>query len=118
MKSIILICICVFCATSAAAFERVTDRSAFAALMAGYDIKRALVRLNVSQDGQITGRGFGRAITGEWDWRDGYFCRSMNWGREPLPYNCQAVYADGMTIRFRSDKGTGDYADFRRVPAQ
>ena len=118
MKSIILICICVVFAGPAVAFERITDRTTFTALMTGQDIKRPLVRLNVSQDGVITGRGFGRAITGEWAWIDGYFCRSMNWGQETLPYNCQAVYAEGTNIRFRSDKGAGDYADFRRIPAK
>ena len=118
MKSTFLICICVIFAGPAMAFERVTDRDAFTILMAGHDIKRPLVRLTVTDNGQIAGRGFGRAITGEWQWLDGYFCRSMNWGREPLPYNCQAVYADGVNIRFRSDKGTGDYADFRRIPTQ
>ena len=69
--------------------------------------------LNVTDDGRIEGRAIGRPITGTWSWQDGYFCREMVWGERPIEYNCQLVEASGSTMRFTTDRGDGNYADFR-----
>lgn len=91
----------------------VTDRSTFIALIEGKTLTRLGVRLRVSRDGRISGRAFGKVVTGEWTWKAPYFCRSMQWGDEPLPYNCQQVSQRGQNLRFQSDRGTGQHADLR-----
>lgn len=93
--------------------QPVTDRSQFVSLIEGRSLTRLGIRLNVSSDGQIIGRAFGKDVTGEWTWKAPYFCRTMQWGDEPLPYNCQTVNRIGGKLRFQSDRGTGDYADLR-----
>lgn len=93
--------------------QPVTDRAQFVSLIEGRSLTRLGIRLNVSGDGQIIGRAFGKDVTGEWTWKAPYFCRSMQWGDEPLPYNCQTVNLIGSSLRFQSDQGTGDYADLR-----
>lgn len=96
------------------AFERVSSKANFLALIAGKDLHIALyaLRLSVSPDGRISGEALGRAVTGEWAWRDGYFCRAMRWGDEVVPYNCQLVEARPGAMRFTTDRGAGRSAQF------
>ena len=98
---------------AASALERITRQEQFVAAIAGRELRRFGIRLTVAPDGTITGSGMGWDVTGEWEWRDGYFCRTLDWGGSDLGQNCQAVSLDGNRMRFRSDRGTGDYADFR-----
>ena len=101
----------------AQAFERITDAQAFSHLLEGRALTRFGIRLEVSTDatasGRITGRGFGYPVTGAWRWDQGFFCRDLDWGGSDLGFNCQAVLLDGATVRFVSDQGQGEHADFR-----
>lgn len=100
-------------ASPAAAFERIVDPTDFTQTVTGRDLTRFGIRLQVTPEGEIQGRGFGYPVTGEWRWQDGFFCRDMDWGGTDIGYNCQAVLRNGNTLRFISDQGQGDYADFR-----
>jgi hypothetical protein len=90
----------------------ITDKSKFVAVIKGKTLQRVFMKLNISLDGKISGRAVTRPVAGDWQWNDGYFCRSLFWGRRDLGYNCQEVSLAGRKIRFTSDKGEGDYADF------
>jgi len=94
-----------------AEFAQVTERERFVSLIEGRDLTRFGIRLEVTPDGQIQGRAFGRDVTGAWRWAQGYFCRDLYWGSMELGANCQAVRQSGDTLRFISDQGTGRYAD-------
>lgn len=96
-------------------FEPVRDREAFVALVEGRELRLGLFRigLNVMPDGQIEGSALGWRVTGTWSWKDGYFCREMEWSGKPIPYNCQLVEARGDELRFTVDRGAGDSAAFR-----
>lgn len=98
---------------AAEGFTRITDRSAFAAAVQGRNLTSTAVRLTVHPDGVIEGRAFGFAVTGTWDWQDGYFCRTLATAARDFPLNCQKVETDGATIRFTADKGTGETASLR-----
>lgn len=103
-----------FGATSALAeFAKVQDQSQFVTLIAGKTLTRPFVRLEVSPGGQISGIGAAWAVTGNWSWREGYFCRDLFWGGDALGYNCQEVQVRDGRIKFTSDKGRGDSAEFR-----
>ena len=111
--------IALFATTPAVAeqFTPIPDENAFLSTVVGKDLRLKgygpiVVRLNVKPDGEITGRGLGWPVTGAWRWQDGLFCRDLNWGGSDLGQNCQAVLVQGQTIRFVSDAGKGDYADF------
>jgi hypothetical protein len=95
-------------------FERIATREDFVAAVEGRDLRIGLlgVTLNVRPDGTITGDAMGWAVTGKWDWKDGFFCREMDWSGTPIPYNCQLVERRGDDIRFTVDKGKGDSARF------
>ncbi len=96
---------------AAQTFERVTDRAAFLDAVTGRTLSRLGIGLVVTPGGDIAGRAFGGRVTGSWEWRDGFFCREMSWGRSSWEWNCQAVYLDGDTVRFVADRGRGDTAD-------
>lgn len=102
-------------AGSAAAFERVLDRSDFVSLVDGNELRLALlgIRLEVNADGSIAGQAQGWDVTGSWDWQNGYFCRQMDWSGTPIPYNCQLVeQREGEKVRFTVDQGDGRAATF------
>ena len=98
---------------AAAELKRIDNRSEFVQLVEGKTLSRPLVRLTVTPDGQIAGRGATWDVIGTWSWKDGYFCRDLNWGGDDLGYNCQAVLANGSEMRFIADQGAGEAADFR-----
>ena len=91
----------------------VSSQSDFVRLIAGKTLSRPLVKIEVSEDGRISGKGARWAVTGDWMWRDGFFCRSLYWGGLGLGYNCQEVRVNEGRVRFISDRGIGDYADFK-----
>ncbi|MEM7295106.1 MAG: dihydrodipicolinate reductase [Pseudomonadota bacterium] len=102
-------------AAAAVAMTPIQERQTFLQAMDGRSLKIWLygLSLDVNDDGTITGRAAGRDVTGTWTWQGGYFCREMAWGSMPIDYNCQLVEIDGDTMRFTTDRGAGDYADFR-----
>jgi len=105
---------------SAQAFERVSDRARFLETVEGKALMltrpfylRSAIRVKVETDGDIIGEALGSPVTGDWQWRDGFFCRDLAWGKKDLGPNCQLVEVHGNSIRFTSDYGRGDFADFR-----
>lgn len=107
----------VFAGSAAAAdYRPVSDRSEFLALLDGKRLSNRLygVNLKVSPSGTLAGKGAAWDITGTWSWIDGYFCREMNWGGDPIPYNCQLVEVrNGNEMRFTVDRGAGQAASFK-----
>ncbi|WP_224824997.1 dihydrodipicolinate reductase [Cognatishimia sp. MH4019] len=96
---------------SAEAFQKISDKTRFVQAVENKELTRMGIGLDVTPDGKIIGRAFGRDVRGNWTWQDGYFCRDLYWGQRDLGYNCQEVKLNGQTIRFTSDRGTGQFAD-------
>ena len=101
--------------TMAQADGRISDRAEFMALVKGKSLRLPLygVNLKVSEAGKITGKGFGKSVSGDWRWTGGYFCRSLIVGSKDQGDNCQLVEKEGNRLRFTSDKGAGQTALFR-----
>ncbi len=90
----------------------VASRSDFENLVVNKKLERFLISLSVTSDGKIKGSAAGRNVSGDWDWINGYFCRTLLWGTRELKYNCQEVTFNGRRLRFISDKGKGQSASF------
>ncbi len=115
MKKVFMIACASILAMSQAAhaeFQKVESQSAFVSAIEGKKLRRPLVELSVTSTGGISGTGAIWEISGNWTWKDGFFCRSLEWGGDDLGYNCQEVTLNGEKIRFTSDKGFGQSADF------
>ncbi len=117
MKRLVLALTLALSAAPAAAdsYVPIADQATFLSLVDGKLLRNRLygVRLNVLNNGQIQGSAIGWDIVGTWSWQDGYFCRELAWGGDPIPYNCQLVEVRGDSIRFTVDQGAGDSASFR-----
>jgi hypothetical protein len=102
-------------AASAQDFRAVTDQGEFIQIMSGRELTHRLYNLTiaVAPSGVLDGSAMGWDISGTWSWQDGYFCREMTWGDDPIPFNCQLVEVSGDQIRFTVDQGAGDSASFR-----
>ncbi|MEH6645897.1 dihydrodipicolinate reductase [Sulfitobacter sp.] len=101
------------CATPAAAeFSKVESAAEFKQLVSGKTLTRPLVKLTLNPNGTISGKGAAWPVTGRWSWKNGFFCRSLEWGGDDLGYNCQEVKTSSDRIRFTSDQGAGDSAEF------
>jgi hypothetical protein len=94
-------------------FQTISDRQSFLALVNGKQLTRLGIKLDVLSSGQIEGRAFGKPVKGQWDWKNGHFCRDLHFGDTDLGPNCQVVKANGRTLRFIADQGRGDHADLR-----
>lgn len=97
-------------------FEPVKEKDRFLDLVQDRELRIGLYNLSLSvlPDGRIDGSALGWKITGNWAWKDGYFCRQMDWSGTPIDYNCQLVEANGAEkLRFTVDQGKGDSATFR-----
>ena len=107
------LCMTCFAGPALAEFAPVKDAQQFKKIVTGKTLTRPLVRLEVDPAGVIRGKGARWNVSGNWSWRDGFFCRDLSWGGSDLGYNCQEVRVKEGRIRFTSDRGTGDSADFR-----
>ncbi|WP_033419272.1 hypothetical protein [Pseudorhodobacter ferrugineus] len=94
-------------------FSPVREKAEFVGLINGKALTRFGISLNVSPKGAIKGKAFGATVTGNWNWKNGLFCRDMAYGSTEIPVNCQLVERKGSTLRFTSDAGKGDSADLR-----
>ena len=90
----------------------ISKRPDFENLVKDKKLERFLISLSVTGDGKIEGSAAGRDVSGDWNWIDGYFCRTLIWGERELKYNCQKVTFDGRRLRFISDRGAGQSASF------
>jgi hypothetical protein len=96
-------------------FRPVTDKAEFLSVVEGRELRLGVfqIAIKITPDGQILGEALGWALQGTWDWKDGFFCREIDWSGEPIPYNCQLVeVSDNAKIRFTVDQGAGDEATF------
>lgn len=100
-------------AVQAETFQRIENEQGFVSLVKDRQLKRLGIRLTVDENGTISGRAFGKTVSGAWRWDGGYFCRDLAVGGDHLEFNCQTVQVNGNTLRFISDRGTGAYADLR-----
>ncbi len=98
-------------AAAQAGFTPVTTKTEFLKIISGKNLKYSGASIHLSSAGQIKGKAYGKQVTGTWQWKGGYFCRSIMWGSRDLGPNCEVVKVDGNILRFITDHGKGKRAD-------
>lgn len=115
-----LICILALCLLGALpaqanSFAPINDQARFLQFVEGRELRLGLFRIfiRILSDGRIEGSALGWDMKGNWSWKDGFFCRDIDWSGTQIPYNCQLVEVRGDDeIRFTVDQGAGDSASF------
>lgn len=93
-------------------FRRIETRTDFLALVDGAKLTTLGMTLYIRSDGRITGTAYGTRLNGRWEWSGAHFCRTLNWGGQSLPLDCQAVALLSRTMRMTEDEGRGSFVDF------
>lgn len=91
------------------------DKQDFLSMVEGRALTIGLFKLslNVQPNGTLTGSAMGWDVKGTWAWKDGLFCREMDWSGYEIEYDCQVVEKVGEKLRFIAKYGKGQAADFR-----
>jgi len=97
--------------SAAADTQRVTSEAEFVRMVEGRTLSTLGVKLRVTPEGRITGRAWGRDVTGTWRWQGDYFCREMTFGDKPVEADCQVVAREGDRLRFIAERGQGQQAN-------
>lgn len=62
----------------------------------------------ISSNGTLNGSWDGAPLTGTYQMRDGFFCRTLSQGpRGPSPEDCQLMVLDGNALAVTRDRGNG-----------
>jgi hypothetical protein len=88
-------------------FSKIDSKDRFHRVIQGKSLYYPGIKLRLEETGEIMGRALGRAVTGDWTWQSGYFCRNLKWGSRDIAYNCQEVRVNDNKLRFTSDRGAG-----------
>ncbi|MGY6632894.1 MAG: hypothetical protein ACXIU8_04035 [Alkalilacustris sp.] len=111
MRSKITICAAIALAVSAfpaAAWERITTEEDFRAAIADRTITTAEGNSFTSHsDGRVTGTWGGQAMSGRWEWHQGFWCRNVRVGSTESGTDCQMVERRGNEVRNTRDQGRG-----------
>jgi hypothetical protein len=94
-------------AAQADGFAKIDNEERFRSVIQGKSLHYPGIKLRVEETGEIMGRALGLAVTGDWAWQSGYFCRNLKWGSRYIGYNCQEVRVNDNKLRFTSDRGAG-----------
>jgi hypothetical protein len=90
---------------------RIVSAAQFDATVAGKTASNDLATVTIHRDGRVTGVSDGQAFAGTWEWRDGYWCRTIT-APVTVAEDCQVwELRDGLLIITR-DKGTGGQLRF------
>jgi len=92
---------------SAEDFQRIKSKSDYLNTVADRTLVADWGWVKASSDGRLTGEVNGEAAQGAWEWRRGFWCRTISYGSTTLPSNCQAIFVSGDTLVSIRDRGKG-----------
>ena len=88
-------------------FKRIKKKADYSKTIADRKLVADWGWVIASSDGTIMGQVNGEAAHGNWQWKSGFFCRTISFGNTEMPYDCQAVHISGKNVVFIRDKGKG-----------
>ncbi len=95
--------------------RRIIDRETFQREVVGRPLKHSVrdVRIVAQPNGTISGSQGRDEISGKWEFRDGYYCRSLLVGSSLGLKDCQVVYLDENGITLIRQRGRGDRVKYQ-----
>lgn len=87
---------------------RILTEAEFREAVAGRTATAGNTTLVVNADGTIAGTAPQGAVSGRWNWQQGYFCRTASIGGTALGSDCQTVVLVGDVLTYTRDQGRGE----------
>lgn len=109
LNLLVLMFIWPLAAASQESGQQIVDRAAFVETVAGRNLSRLGIGIQLSPDGTISGRAYGAEVSGSWRWEGSRFCREMRWGDRTFEDACQSVILRGERVYFRPESGDAVY---------
>ncbi len=92
---------------AAQGFQRITTEAGFNQLVVGRKLSLNSNYITIKKNGIVKGRFNGEPLRGYWEWRDGFWCRTL------LTHNkktdCQIWEVDGNRHRLTRERGEGGF---------
>ena len=88
-------------------FKRLKTKSEYLTTVADRKLVAEWGWVIAASDGTMMGQINGQPAQGKWNWQGGYWCRTISYGSNDLPRNCQTVHVSGDTVVSIRDKGKG-----------
>lgn len=105
----IAVCVALLTSGSVAAasdLKRISTEDDFRKLVVGKKIKCGdKDHYTIRRNGRLTGRFGGETLKGVWEWRDGYFCRTLTTVRPGT--DCQKFEVSAKELRGTRNRGKG-----------
>lgn len=92
---------------TASEFKRIETKAEYLNVVAGKRMVAEWGWVTAAADGNLTGKVNGQAAQGKWDWKNGFWCRTISFGSTNMPRNCQAIFVSGDNLVSIRDKGQG-----------
>ena len=100
--------------SAAEKFKRASTSKQFKAAVAGRKLVAGSAYYIVHANGTFSGKSLeGAKVSGKWNWRGQYFCRSGTIGNETLAYDCQEAYVSRNKLRLVRNRGRGSTVELR-----
>ena len=102
--------------TSAAAVpgkRRITTEQEFRDAVVGKKFGNKDGYFVMHEDETFTGKFGSKKLTGEWTWKDEFYCRSGKLGSRKLKQDCQVLFLEGDTLTGNRKKGKGKKFTYR-----
>ena len=96
--------------------ERITTEQGFKEKIVGRKLVQKHGYVIIHDDGKITGTLRSKKLTGKWNWKEEYYCRTVRLGAKDLGYDCQVVeMSEDSSISFLRKKGKGKRSPSYRI---
>ena len=88
-------------------FKRIKKKSEYLKMVADKKLVADWGWVIASSDGSLMGQINGQSAQGKWDWKGGYWCRTITFGSTSMPRDCQSIHVSGDNVVAIRDKGKG-----------
>ena len=88
-------------------WQHITSESAFNTEVVDQYFGDADGKSVAKSDGTIAGEFGGKKLSGTWQWKDGYFCRSSTLGDLEIGNDCLVIEVTDRRMRLTLDNGAG-----------
>lgn len=89
----------------AESFKRIKTENQFKQLVVGKKLRFDKNYVTIKKNGHWSGKFWGEKLSGVWEWKNGYWCRTIK--KNSYPADCQTWSHRGKEFKLTREKGKG-----------